>query len=89
MGFWSVLGEVALEVGKAAVGATKEVNDRMENHKSDVKDLSDSQLKKILESELGSSFLKASAARKELLERGCPEDEVKECLRKYAEKQKS
>ncbi len=89
MGFWSVLGEVALEVGKAAIGATKEANNRMEKHKSDVKDLSDSQLKKILENEPGSSFLKASAARKELLERGCPEDEVKECFRKYAEKQKS
>lgn len=89
MGFWNALGEAALEVGKAAVGATKEASDRMEQHKSDVKDLSDSQLKKILENEPGTSFLKASAARKELLERGCPEDEVKECFKKYADKQKN
>ncbi|EOC1805612.1 hypothetical protein ACI1G1_003398 [Vibrio cholerae] len=81
MSFWKSVGKIAASVGSAVVDEAKAANERNKQYKSDMESESDHRLKSIMVNDFSHSPLKASAARRELLNRGYSEDELKEYMR--------
>lgn len=81
MSFWKGVGKIAASVGSAVVDEVKAANERSKQYKSDMKGKTDRRLKSIMVNDLRTSPLKASAAKRELLNRGYSEDELGEHMR--------
>lgn len=77
MSFWKKAGELAMKAGGAVVDEAKAANERNREYKAEMPSKSDSELAKIVNNEMNSSRLKASAAFQELKSRGYSPEDIK------------
>tara|TARA_R110002167_G_scaffold365855_2_gene591646 strand:+ start:353 stop:1438 length:1086 start_codon:yes stop_codon:yes gene_type:complete len=74
---------IAKKIGSTALDEAKNAVDRSQQYRAEMPDKSDSELAKIVNREMNSSPLKASAANKELKSRGHSPQEIKTCSFKF------
>lgn len=81
MSFWSKVGEVAKQVGSAAVNEAKSAHERAQGYKAEFLSSSDSELIAVIKNERKSSPLRAGAAFSELKSRGWEEGTIRDAVR--------
>lgn len=77
MSFWKSVGDLAMKAGSAVATEAKAAGQRSSEYKEQMQGESDSSLKSIMVRDFKHSPLKASSARRELLNRGYSEDELR------------
>lgn len=77
MSFWKKAGELALKTGSYALKEVKAANERSAQYNEEMPGKNDDELIRIIKKEKSSSPLKASAAYKELKNRGYDPEDIK------------
>lgn len=77
MSFWNKLGELALKTGSYALKEARAASERSVQYSEEMPEKNDHELISIIKKEHTSSPLKASAAYKELKNRGYEPEDIK------------